>query len=135
MNAINPYLTFDGQTRDAMTFYSECLEGELTIRSFGEFGKAAPGTEDRVMHASITKGGSQVLMASDSQPGQPVTMGDNVWLSVDCSDNAEQDKMFEAFSRGGHVIMPLAVQFWGARFGMVKDKFGLGWMFNCEQQK
>ena len=90
-----------------------------------------PGGEDRVLHARLTKG-SVVLMASDSQPGMPVTVGNNVWLSVDCESEGEQDRMFSALSEGGQVVMPLDKTFWGARFGMLKDKFGLGWMFNLE---
>jgi len=143
MKAINPYLTFDGNCREAMTFYAKALDAELSIKTFKESGMETPGMADRVMHAHISRGGGgalmsggqAVLMASDSQPNQPVTFGDNVWLSIDCDDTAEQDRIFEGLSDGGKVVMPLNNTFWGARFGMLKDKFGLGWMLNCELKK
>jgi PhnB protein len=43
--------------------------------------------------------------------------------------------MFNAIGQGGEVIMPLDVAFWGARFGMLRDKYGIGWMFNYELPK
>jgi len=133
MKAINPYLNFDGRTREAMTFYAKALGAKLDIMTNKESGMAGPG-EDRIMHAKLGSG-STVIMASDSQPGMPVSMGNNVWISVDCSSTSEQDKHFAGISEGGTVVMPLAEQFWGARFGMVRDKFGLGWMFNCQLPK
>ena len=136
MKAINNYLNFDGQTREAMTFYAKCLDAELTMQTFKDVGMDMPGGEDRIVHARLSKGGSaNVIMASDSQPGQPVTVGNNVWISIDCDDEKEQDNQFQALSEGGQVIMPLDNAFWGARFGMLRDKYGLGWMFNLEQQK
>ena len=144
MKAINPYLNFDGNTREAMTFYSKALDAQLDIQSYKDAGMDKPGAGDRVLHARLSwkgaatgtmSGGATVLMASDNPPGQPWNPGDNVWLSVDCETTDEQDRVFNAISEGGKVIMPLADQFWGARFGMVKDKFGLGWIFNCELKK
>ena len=136
MKAINTYLNFDGQTREAMTFYAKCLDADLTIQSFNDVGMDMPGGGDRTVHARLSKGGSaNVIMASDSQPGQPVTTGNNFWISIDCDDEAEQDRQFKALSEGGEVIMPVADAFWGARFGMLRDKYGLGWMFNLEQQR
>jgi len=133
MKAINPYLNFDGSTRDAMEFYARALGGKLEMKTNKDFGMPGPD-ENRIMHAKLASGAA-VIMASDSQHGVPVHMGDNVWISVDNTSAAEQDKQFAAISQGGTVVMPLAEQFWGARFGMVKDKFGLGWMFNCEMKK
>lgn len=136
MKAINPYLNFDGNARDAMTFYAKCLGAELQLKTYKDVGMDAPGAENRVVHATIVKGGpSNVIMASDTQPGQPFTMGDNVWLSVDCENPAEQDQLFESLGEGGEVTMALDVMFWGDRFGMLKDKFGVGWMFNCQMKQ
>src|ERR1041385_2373279 len=133
MKAINPYLNFDGRTREAMEFYAKALGAKLEIMTNKESGMPGPG-EDRIMHAKLGSGAT-VIMASDSQQGMPVNMGNNVWISVAGSAVAEQDKPFSGISDGGTVVMPLAEQFWGARFGMVKDKFGLGWMFNCQLGK
>jgi len=136
MKAINPYLNFDGQTRDAMTFYAKCLDADLYLQTFKEAGMDMPGAEDRVVHARLSKGGAAtVVMASDSQPGQPVHGGNYAWLSIDCDDDKEQDRMFGALSQGGTVIMPIDKMFWGARFGMLRDKYGIGWMLNYELPK
>ena len=133
MKSINPYLNFDGTCREAMTFYSKALGGQLTVQTFKESGQ---GDSDRIMHARIDSGSpATILMASDSQPGDKVNVGNNIWLTIDCSDIAEQDRHFAALSEGGNVVMAPVDTFWGARFGMLKDKFGIGWMLNCELKK
>ena len=135
MKAFQPYLNFDGTTKHAMTFYQQCLGGNLEVQSFKDVGAPAPpGSEDRTMHARLA-GGTAVLMASDSQPGAPFIQGNNVWVSVDCDSIEEIERIFPAMAEGGKVVMPLADQFWGARFGMLTDKFGINWMFNCEKPK
>ena len=93
-----------------------------------------PGSENRVMHARITKG-SAVLMASDSMPGHPFSQGTNFSVNIDCDTTDELDRYFTAMSEGGRVNMPPQDTFWGARFGMLTDKFGVNWMFNCELKK
>jgi PhnB protein len=135
MKAINPYLNFDGNTREAMTFYAKTLGGDLAIQTYKEAGMVRP-TDDpnRVIHARLSKG-STVIMASDTPPGMPVKRGDNVWVCVQCDDVPEVTRFFSAFSDGGTVLMPLQDMFWGARFGMLTDKYGIGWMFNAELPK
>ena len=136
MKAINPYLNFNGNCREAMQFYSKAIGGELIMQSYSDAGMSKPGTEDRVIHARLSSGGAAtVIMASDAPADQPVTFGTNNWICIDSDDNTEQDRMFNALSEGGQVVMPLDVMFWGARFGMLKDKFGVCWMFNSEQKK
>jgi PhnB protein len=134
MKAINPYLNFNGQTREAMTFYAKNLGAKLEIQSFKDAGIPGPD-ENRTMHAKLAKG-SLVIMASDTPMSMPaVNQGNNIWISVDCTNVAEIEKLFAAFSEGGRVTMPLADQFWGAKFGMIVDKYGVGWMFNCQLPK
>ena len=134
MKAFQPYLNFDGTTRDAMTFYHQCLGGTLDVQSFDDVGaKGPPGTGNRTIHAKLTAG-SAVLMASDSQPGQPLNVGNNVWVNIDCESIEEIERIFPLMAEGGKILMPLADQFWGARFGMLADKFGINWMFNCEKK-
>ena len=131
MKTINPYLTFDGTAREAMSFYAKNLGGQLEMQTFKEAGMAGPKDDpNRVIHAKLSVG-SLVIMASDSPPGLPVNHGDGTWISIECDDVAEIEKLFKAFGDGGTVIMPLQDQFWGARFGMIKDKYNIRWMFNC----
>jgi len=136
MSKIIAYLNFPGTCREAMTFYQQCLGGELHLMGF----EGAPGAEqlpeaarNGVMHANLVNG-SLTLMASDS-PLAPVTNGDSVSLSIDCDSAAEADQLFAALSAGGTVRMPLADQFWGAKFGMLVDKFGINWLVNYDYKK
>jgi PhnB protein len=139
VKAVVTYLNFDGNTRDAMKFYARCLGGELSMMPFSE----APGdfpkeAKDRLMHSRITKGGSVLLMASDTMPGygDAFKQGTNFSISLDCESQEEVDRLFAAFSENAKKIdMPLQDAFWGARFGMLTDQFGIRWMFNFEKQK
>ena len=135
MKAINPYLNFDGTTRDAMQFYARVLGAELQMQTFGDVGMAdKPELKDRIMHATL-QAGAVVIMASDSPPGMPVVAGNNVWINVNCESDEEIDRLFAGLGDGGSVIMPLADQFWGAKFGMLKDRHGIHWMFNFEKPR
>ncbi|MFL5574654.1 MAG: VOC family protein [Gemmatimonadaceae bacterium] len=136
MNALITYLNFDGNARDAMTFYQKCLGAELHIQTSGDVkAPGPPGSENRVIHARLTKGGKAVLMASDTMPGSTLVQGNNFLVNIDCESIPEIERLFAAFSAGGKVMMPLQDTFWGARFGMLTDKFGVQWMFNYDLAK
>ena len=135
MKGLITYLNFDGNTRDAMTFYKKCLGADLDIQTFKEAKLDTPkGAENRVMHARLVKGNA-VLMASDTPPGAAYKPGNNFSITVDCDGAPEAEKLFKALSDGGKVTMPLQDTFWGARFGMLTDKFGVNWMLNAELPK
>ena len=133
MKAINTYLNFDGNCADAMKFYQKCLKAELHMMPFSEIpdGKFPPGAKDRVMHARLQKGGA-VLMASDTMPGHAFKQGNNFAISINCDSKQEVDEYSTALKEGGATVMPNQDMFWGAYFGMVKDKFDVVWMFNYE---
>jgi PhnB protein len=136
MKGLITYLNFDGQTKEAITFYNKCFGGDLYLMPFGEIpGGCAPEAKDRTMHASISKNGVSVLMASDSPPGMPIQQGNNCWVNVNCESLDEIERLFVQMGEGGAVRMPLDNQFWGARFGMLTDRFGVQWMFNYELPK
>lgn len=134
MQGFLPYLNFDGNTREAMTFYHECFGGRLDIQSFEDANIPSPGHENRVMHARL-ESGAGTLMASDTMPGQPVTPGSNMHITVVCDTIEEIDRLFAAMSDGAQITMPLGEQSWAAKFGMLIDKFGTSWMFNCTLKK
>ena len=135
MKHINAYLTFDGTCRKAMTFYKECLGAELFLMPFSEVpGDFPPEAKDLIMHAALAKGGP-ILMASDAMPGAPVKAGDNFSVAIACESLEEIERLFTAFSENGTVKLPLHDAFWGARFGMLTDQFGISWMFNFELPK
>lgn len=137
MKEVITYLNFDGDCRAAMEFYKTCLGAELQLMPFSEIPGDFPAKEaagDRVMHARLTKG-STLLMASDTMPGMPFQQGTNFSVSIGCESLQEIEALFTAMSDKGSVTMPLQDQFWGARFGMLKDQFGVHWMFNFEYPK
>lgn len=134
MKSFNPYLNFDGNAREAMTFYAKAFGEELYAQTFAEANMNPPGAENRLVHARIGSG-SAVLMASDTPPGMPVKQGNNYHINIDCESEAEIEKLFDALGEDGKITMPLQDTFWGARFGMLTDKFGVNWMFNFEKPK
>lgn len=130
--SLNPYLSFQGNCREAMTFYKNALGGELELMPYdGAPMEYPPECKDYVMHASL-KFGNSVIMAADSMPGMPLIQGNNNSLSISSNDVPEGERIFNAISAGGMVTMPFADTFWGAKFGMCIDKFGMNWMVNCD---
>ncbi len=123
---LNPYLSFNGNAREAMTFYQQVLGGELTVSTFDEFG----GGGDGVMHAQLETPAGFTLMASDTGPGMgEVAAGTNFSVSLSGDDEALRG-YFAGLAEGGTVTMPLEKQMWGDEFGMLTDKFGIPWMVN-----
>lgn len=134
MKSIDVYLTFDGNCREAMTFYSEALNAPLEMMPGGDMPGAADTDKNRILHARIHKGGVR-LMASDTMSMTPFKLqqGNNFSISVDCESPEEQDRYVAKLQQGGTLTMPLQDTFWGARFGMLTDKFGIQWMFNFDK--
>ncbi|WP_306350053.1 VOC family protein [Flavobacterium sp. '19STA2R22 D10 B1'] len=134
MTQINPYLNFDGNCREAMAFYKECFGGELVMMPFegSPMEDQVPAeAKQHIMHANLINGGL-VLMASDSLSCE-LKRGNAITLSINCSSTAEIDTFFGNLSKDGNITMPLSEQFWGAKFGMLTDKFGVNWMLNYDK--
>ena len=138
---LNPYLNFDGTAEKAIKLYETALGARTeTIMRFGDLppgpGGTAPAPEhkNRVMHALLHVGGG-AIMISDTMPGHPLPIGTNVHVTLDFDDAVEMGRAFEALSAGGKITMPLHDTFWGAKFGMLVDAFGIPWMFNCDTKK
>ena len=136
MEAIIPYLNFNGNAAEALAFYSKAFNGNVVFQqTFGESPMEAPADfKDKVMHATF-QAGSLTLMVSDCMPDQKVTNGSNMSLSLNFSTVEDIEKVFAALSDGANITMPLNDTFWGARFGMLTDKFGINWMFNHDYDK
>jgi PhnB protein len=135
MKEMITYLNFDGNCREAMRFYGQCLGGDLEMMPFSEGkGDYPKEAKDRILHARLRKG-SAVLMASDTMPGMPYQAGTNFAICLSCESLDETERLFTAICENGNVTMPLQDTFWGARFGMVTDQFGINWMFNFELSK
>lgn len=127
---VQPYLFFDGRCDEALDFYKKALGAQVETvmrwKDSPDQTMCAPGNADKVMHASM-KVGDVSVMASDGRcEGKPQFQG--FALSLTAKDEAEADKLFGALSDGGQVQMPLGKTFFAPKFGMVADKFGVGWM-------
>jgi PhnB protein len=135
MKTIDPYLIFSGNCREAMEFYRDCLGADLNILTYGEGpGDHPDAVKDKIMHARLSNG-RLVIMGSDPHDGTPPTQGNNFFLNLTCDSLEEIERLFAAIGKNGKVLMPLADMFWGARFGMVTDQFGINWMFSFELPK
>jgi PhnB protein len=136
MIQINAYLHFNGNCREAMTFYHNALGGELTMQTVGESAIAAQmpaEAHNQIMHANLSSSGVN-LMASDMMQEAPVH-GNTISLMLYCSSEEEIRRFFEKLSTGGVVGFPLTQQFWGAIYGELTDKFGFRWLFNYDLPK
>lgn len=134
MKSLNVYLTFTNECEEALNFYKEALGGEIT--SIQRFGDAPIETKEedkqKVMHAEFRAEGIY-FMASDSMQDYPVAPGRSVSLSLNFSDEKELETVFNKLASGGKITMALQDTFWGAKFGMLIDKYGINWMANCEK--
>ena len=130
--AVTPYLFLEGRCEEAIDFYKKHLGAEVGMMM--RFKDAppqdgytpAPGTENRVMHACVTINGAPVMMSDGCTTNKPEFKG--FALSLDAKSAADGERMFKALSDSGTVQQPLIETFFAERFGMVADKFGVGWM-------
>ena len=130
---IEPYLFFEGRCEEAVEFYRTALGAEVTmLMRYKDSpeppppGKLPPGSENKVMHASLRIGDATVMASDGFSSGQPSFRGFSLSLSV--PDDARAEALFTALANGGQVQMPLSKTFWSPRYGMVKDRFGVHWM-------
>jgi PhnB protein len=129
---VQPYLFFGGRCEEALEFYRTALGAEVQMMSrFKDSPEPPPGPmpagfEEKVMHVSF-RIGETTLMASDGRcEGEAKFEGFS--LSIVVPDEAEADRVFAALAEGGKVEMPLMKTFWAPKFGMLEDRFGVGWM-------
>lgn len=137
MKQINSYLTFSGNCRDAMSFYKECLGGELTLQTIGESplaDKMPQQMKDCILHSTLTND-AVVLLGSDVAPQSGLIKGNAVSLSLECSSEEEIRTCYAKLSSGGKANFPLEETFWGALFGGLTDKFGNHWLLNYDRKQ
>jgi len=132
---VQPYLFFDGRCEEALDFYQKTIGAQVEMmmrwKDSPDKSMCNPQNENKVMHASV-KVGDVSVMASDGRcEGKPQFQG--FALSLTTKTEAEADKLFGALSDGGQVQMPLTKTFFSPKFGMVADKFGVGWMVLVHQ--
>ena len=130
---IESYLFFNGRCEEAIEFYKKVLGAEVQLLMRNKEspephapGMLPPGSENKVMHATLRVGSSNLMLSDGRCDGKPEFKG--FTLSLDAATEAEAERLFSALADGGSVQMPLAKTFWSPKFGMVADRFGVGWM-------
>jgi PhnB protein len=134
IQGLNPYLILDGTAEKAIRHYERALGAKTEgIMRYSEVPgeKTDPAYADKVIHAALQIGNT-MLMISDAGPGSPVANDTNVHVCLQFEGTDGLAEKFEALAKGGEVTMPLADTFWGARFGMLTDAYGIRWMFNAQ---
>ena len=146
MAKVSTYLNFPRETEEAFNFYKSVFGGEFAGDGISRMGDVPPmegmpplAEEDKnlVMHVELRILGSHTLMGTDAPEsmGFKVNFGNNVYINLQPDTRAETKDLFDKLAAGGKVEMDLQDMFWGDYFGSCTDKFGVQWMFNCDEKK
>ena len=146
MLKLTPYLGFDGNCSQAMRFYETALGGKIEMTlTYGEspMAEQTPAAHRaRIMHSALSLPGGGQLYAADKPPNTPGCGADSgtsgfngIALTLDYADVAAGVAAFNALAEGGSISMPMAPSFWVERFGMLTDRYGVGWMVNAGPSK
>lgn len=127
---VQPYLFFEGRCQEAIAFYREVLGAEVLMQMAFKDSPVATSMPadagDKVMHACVRIGDTQLFMSDGRCGGTPAFQGFS--LSLTAEDDAAAARVVAALANGGAVTMPLAETFFASSFGMVNDRFGMPWM-------
>ena len=137
MPIINAYLTFNGNCRDAMIFYQNCLGGELSLQTIGDSPmgeQLPPHIHTYIVHATLRRN-NLIIMASDMVGEKGLIKGNHVSLMLNCKSVAEITTLYAQLSTDGEATQPLAETFWDAIFGSLIDKFGIHWLLNFDRNQ
>lgn len=117
-----------------MDHYAACMNGQILGKErYGDSPMGGEGNANKLMHC-VLKIGDTIIMAADNCSNEhSTTVGDNISLALGLDSVENTETIFGKMSDGGTITMPLQETYWAARFGMLKDKFGINWMFNCEK--
>ena len=133
---VQPYLNFDGRCEEALEFYRQALDAEVTaLMRYKDMpapqppGSIPPGAEDKVMHSCFKVGDSNIMAADYHSTGNPIFQG--VSLALNVASAAEAERRFASLAGGGQVQMPLTKTFFSPAFGVVLDRFGVSWMVHA----
>ncbi len=144
MAKINSYLHFIGNTEEVFNFYKSVFGGEFaTVMRYGDMSgqegceNLPEADKEKIMHIALPVSDGHVLMGTDAvgEYAEDATFGNNISLSVGADSKEEAEKIFNGLSEGGKITMPLGDTFWGAYFGMLKDKYDIQWMVNYDYPK
>lgn len=131
------YLHFPGgQAEEALNFYKEATGGEILMLSrMGDGPMEIPDNiKDKIMHARL-KIGDTTIFLSDTFDEMKISKGNNMALALEVESVDKVDELYAKLSQDGQGTMPPNDAFWGSRFSMLTDKFGINWMVSCELKK
>lgn len=136
---VSPYLSFRGNCAEAVEFYGKVFNVHVEIMKYkdappSEGYTSSPDTENLVMHANMNLG-NDMIMFCDTPPEHEAKIGENIAISVALDDIETAKTVFEKLKDGGKVGMELQETFWSKCFGMLTDKFGIGWLISLDEQK
>ena len=129
---LNPYLSFDGDARQALEFYQRVLGGTLTVSTYGEYGPPDTPGGDKIMHGQLETPDGFTLMGADVPPGTEHRPGNAMAVSLSGDDAEGLHRYWDGLADGGTVSVPLERQMWGDDFGQCVDRFGVTWMVVVE---
>lgn len=132
MNKVSPYISFNGNCKEAMKFYKQCFGGVLFLQTVGEAPHSAKmpvRMKQAVLHATLSNG-DFMLTGSDMVRDEELIKSNSVSVLIDCDSEMESRKIYEKLAKGGKRTQPLQVTFWGALFGTITDKYGIQWLIN-----
>lgn len=137
MASINSYLTFNGNCKEAMTFYQRCLGGELTLETVGELIPAdqAPNHMKRCIVSAVLAKDDLLIMATDMVAEHGLIKGNSIAMMLNCNSEEEAHSFYHKLSAGGKASHPLQETFWGALFGDLTDRFGNNWLINYDKNR
>ncbi len=146
MASVSTYLNFPRNTEEAFNFYKTVFGGEFFGNGIMRMGDVpaspanppmAEADKNLVMHVELRILNSHTLMGTDAPEsmGFKVNFGNNSYMNLQPDTRKETVELFDKLSAGGQVTMDLQDMFWGDYFGTCTDKFGVLWMFNCNEKK
>jgi PhnB protein len=136
MAQIKSYLTFNGNCREAMEFYRQCLGGDLMLQTIGETpmaDKMPDNMKSYILHAHL-KAGDLEIMATDMVGEKGLQRGNGISLMLDCGSEADLRNYFTLLSVGGDITHPVERTFWDAYIGDFTDKYGNNWVLHFENK-
>lgn len=140
MISINSYLHFAGKAEEAMNLYKSIFGGEFTgfqrYKDMAGGSKIPAADQDKMIHIALKVNEQVSIMATDVMAAMesPLLAGNNYHICIQAEDRAEADRLFNGLSAGGKIEAPMNETFWGAYFGMCRDRFDVQWMINCEKK-
>ncbi|QBE47834.1 VOC family protein [Leucobacter triazinivorans] len=136
---LNPYLNFHGNAREALEFYHSVLGGSLDLMRYDSIPGMMGGDDEaeKIMHGQLETEDGLTIMAADypaSMAEAPDASTGGNSISVSGDDAARIRAAWQGLAAGADIVEPFERAPWGDTFGMLRDRFGVPWMFSLAPQ-